>query len=1227
MKYKTIKRLNLISLVVTALLCLAMILHAEHVLTLFNNKVASATFGDVVSTSNTMLRSNAHVPKSYWAMYGDTSYISDSFDGGNGTQEDPYLISTPEQLALMAYKINHHVGEQEWLTAQYMLTGDIDMSAHRWLPVGRWENGRDFCGVFNGAGHTISNLLVFSHWDWSNGTVVGMFGVLGDQAVITNLQLSQAVSIANPELDEVYDRLSMAVVVSQVKGDATVLISNVYVHDSAVFVPSTVEAKRELFTKDVKAGIFVGWQQEGKGRIYMNLAVARMSSVIVNHYIDKSGWVIDSTTVVNSIGGLMGEARIFTIQQSSFEGTVAMEMVRVDRNMDNWRYVFAAGGVVGLADVPYGETSTILDVDVSGYIYLDTFGDTNSRQGLASNMHNNQTRTETQHVSDVRHIGSIVGNANYYNKGGLELVNIQASFVMDAPDGNRIIMQQRQHVDTGVEQLSLLSDVDNTLNGDIQSLASNPQLLEWRQQLDKQAKDGTTTIQSSQILPFATSDTSTRGIGTSAPSVDGPPNVAPVVVPIAWVSPALVSGLLLAMNAIPLGLVVSLVVGALILVVMVIIAIAVVVLTILFSVWAFTRPKWESHVHVGSAIGSEGRSGIAMTNVHIANNVVPSNTLLTTNDSKANIKDSSNTLSTMPTIVEQPSTQPVESIGDKLSLSVIAYGTIMSDGKPGVDSVLTYQWYYNTIDSNDVEHQDGREAVLIEGANNSTLDLIVDWVGARHYFVVVTNNIIEFRYTATTITARVGSRNISGESATITEQPQDITINVNSAGILKVSGQATGTIHYQWYVSTVKDTKDGILLVGADKPTFAPVHSEAGLYYYYAVLTVRSDVVGGFDSVYKDTYSAIATVSVQANATQVEISAQPATIEIVDQLDTVVLGVSVDLGTVNGNLSYQWYYNTVDSNESGHSITGATSQSYNVDTSVVGTTYYYVSVRNSVQGSATTRVSRVSQVVVTAATAIAPTIHDTGDNLHTISIGQLIELRVLATASTGGRLTYQWYENDTMSNVGGRAIDKAINPNYTVMTNVSTTKYYYVVATATTVQGAVATATSQPYSVEILDPNQKALSITTQPRAVKSVQGDKIELTVSIERRSGSTNYQWYESACVDGRDARAIYGAIGNVYRINSDEVSNKYYFVVVNNVVDIQVDMSNRGIVTMSHINTTTSLVVNVNIEDNNNIQSDGVLSVVLFVSIATIMSLIFVFVVLAILRSRHSKQLRYK
>lgn len=112
-------------------------------------------------------------PKGSWA-----DNAASAFDGGSGTEEDPYQIATAEQLAYLAVKANE--GTLHTLGDYYILTNNIDLSAHQWVPIGRGTSqvSKYFDGYFNGNGKTITGLYVDESTD---GYLAGLFGLLTGQ--------------------------------------------------------------------------------------------------------------------------------------------------------------------------------------------------------------------------------------------------------------------------------------------------------------------------------------------------------------------------------------------------------------------------------------------------------------------------------------------------------------------------------------------------------------------------------------------------------------------------------------------------------------------------------------------------------------------------------------------------------------------------------------------------------------------------------------------------------------------------------------------------------------------------------------------------------------------------------------------------------------------------------------------------------------------------------------
>ena len=126
------------------------------------------------------------VPATKWSDNAATA-----FAGGSGTEADPYQIETPEQLAKLAADINSGVVDLDHSREYFKLTKDIDLSAHRWIPIGSGTaNGsfHAFSGYFDGNDKTITGLRVDESDDHFSA---GLFGnVTGYE--IKNLKIKDA---------------------------------------------------------------------------------------------------------------------------------------------------------------------------------------------------------------------------------------------------------------------------------------------------------------------------------------------------------------------------------------------------------------------------------------------------------------------------------------------------------------------------------------------------------------------------------------------------------------------------------------------------------------------------------------------------------------------------------------------------------------------------------------------------------------------------------------------------------------------------------------------------------------------------------------------------------------------------------------------------------------------------------------------------------------------------
>ena len=82
-------------------------------------------------------------------------HASGSFSG-EGTEEEPYLISSAADLAAISATVNEKRFEHYWEDTYFRQTADIDLSGYLWHPIGEW--GYFFSANYDGCGYTISNM-------------------------------------------------------------------------------------------------------------------------------------------------------------------------------------------------------------------------------------------------------------------------------------------------------------------------------------------------------------------------------------------------------------------------------------------------------------------------------------------------------------------------------------------------------------------------------------------------------------------------------------------------------------------------------------------------------------------------------------------------------------------------------------------------------------------------------------------------------------------------------------------------------------------------------------------------------------------------------------------------------------------------------------------------------------------------------------------------------------
>lgn len=143
----------------------------------------------------------------------DNDYsLRDCFDG-EGTQEAPYLIGSVEDLLILQKRVE---SGNEFAGIYFQQITDLDLSGiDNWMPIGKYNSGFYFKGVYDGGGHTISNMRCMEEDGYG-----GLFGQLG--GIVCNLGMIDC---------EVYGSCVGVITSHGVDGNA--MIMNCYTDSSA----------------------------------------------------------------------------------------------------------------------------------------------------------------------------------------------------------------------------------------------------------------------------------------------------------------------------------------------------------------------------------------------------------------------------------------------------------------------------------------------------------------------------------------------------------------------------------------------------------------------------------------------------------------------------------------------------------------------------------------------------------------------------------------------------------------------------------------------------------------------------------------------------------------------------------------------------------------------------------------------------------------------------------
>lgn len=299
--------------------------------------------------------------------------VAEAFDGGTGSEEEPYRISRPSHLALLAQVVNNRESGYCEPGVHYILTDDLDLSRYdNWTPIGLgpedgrypYENpDRAFQGVFDGDGHTISGLKVELTGE-TTFTSAGLFGV--NDGTIRNLNVAGSVHATTTAVDKSY------VLAGGITG-----FNIIAYEDSMNTRPGSGAIESCTFRGSVSASC--GPDTQGEADAGGICGMAESGNIdYCNVTLGDGDLLATAGGTVSMAGGIVGAMNGGRISHCSFNGTGSLECAFTAA--PEGYYVYAqAGGIAGSVTDAAIESC---NVEFGGALRIPDGGAANCNAGL-----------------------------------------------------------------------------------------------------------------------------------------------------------------------------------------------------------------------------------------------------------------------------------------------------------------------------------------------------------------------------------------------------------------------------------------------------------------------------------------------------------------------------------------------------------------------------------------------------------------------------------------------------------------------------------------------------------------------------------------------------------------------------------------------------------------------------------------------------------------------------
>lgn len=263
-----------------------------------------------------------------------TGTVATGFNSGSGTQDDPYIIMTGEQLAYLAQQVNE--GTTTYASTYFQLGISIDLGGKEWTPIG--TSSKSFQGKFDGNGNSILGLSI------NNDSYAGLFGSVVYPAYISN------VSAVDPVITTTGNRAG-AISAHLSNG----VITNCSVNGGSITVKETDSSVGGICGYSTGSSMIMNCTVKGTKIEGVDYA-GGLCGTIENGYLkncNASGIDIESQ---GSAGGLVAYVAVKTSSSTSEVNncSVTNSLVYSARSGED-----CVGGLIGYCNAEYGCTLSV----------------------------------------------------------------------------------------------------------------------------------------------------------------------------------------------------------------------------------------------------------------------------------------------------------------------------------------------------------------------------------------------------------------------------------------------------------------------------------------------------------------------------------------------------------------------------------------------------------------------------------------------------------------------------------------------------------------------------------------------------------------------------------------------------------------------------------------------------------------------------------------------------